>query len=70
MEETARDGEAGKTERMREGQGAGGGLCLKKAWFFVYYKLKIIPSLVCSRHGEGGVCTCVSVVPTAGRLRG
>lgn len=46
----------------------GRGLCLMKAWLSVYYKLKILPSLVCSRHEEGGggggaVYICASVAP-------
>lgn len=47
-------------QRERE---RGRGLCLLKAWLSVYYKLKILPSLVCSRHegwGWGGAYVCLS----------
>ena len=67
-----------KQGNQRERQ-QGRGLCLMKAWLSVYYKLKILPSLVCSRHeeeeekeeggwGGGAVYICASVAPnpTAG----
>lgn len=38
-----------------------------KAWLSVYYKLKILPSPVCSRHeeegGRGSVYICAYVGP-------
>lgn len=51
--EPPHDRGAAKPESERE---KGGGRCLLKAWLSVYYKLKILPGLVWSRHevGVGG----------------
>lgn len=55
-------------QRERE---KGRGLCLMKAGLSVYYKLKILPSLVCSRHEEekaGGGVGCVRLSPQTQQL--
>lgn len=55
-----------KQGKQRE-RGKGRGLCLMKAWLSVYYKLKILPSLVCSGDEEGGGCR---PKPNSWRLEG
>lgn len=61
-----------KRKREGQGQGSGSGGCLLKGWPSVYYKLKILLSLVCSRHGGwvGYICVSVAPKPNSWRLEG